>query len=891
MVATAHLLSASPHDAKAIGEIAGYYAGREVLGYYDSGTESKGYWFGGAIEHLGLEGEVKHADLFHLLRGRDPHTKQQLVRLQTKTDDKQRKAGQDRAGLDITFSAPKSVSALWAFSSKEHRAIIESCCRSAVEDTLMLIQSNCLSVRTGKGGCNWDTGQLAFALFQHFTARNENDPNLHIHALAPNVVVTKEGKTQKINTKSLLSFIRTAGPLYRNSLLTKLTEQLGVRAVMPMRGEKQAGWFELEGFPGTLLKKFSSRSQEIDDQVAAFGYSNAHASAKQNANFATRKAKGAPLPLHELESVWQEKARTLGITKAVVQQVIGHAPIPIKQSEIETAIKKAISQLTENEAVFDRWSLVRKTSELLQDKPITGAKVIEQVDQHLQQSRELVLTNSQSGQAIYSTQQMAKMEQETIECVERMAAAPGLKVAQKYIEKAIKRSSVKLSDEQENCVREVLSANASIASIVGHAGAGKTTILRVMVDAYELAGKKVIGTSIGGVAVDKIRESINRESRTVASFLREFESSKLQEAWKSTKHQVRMFARAARKKSTWSQTKRQTIDKNTVVLADESGMIDLLMMHPLLTEVERRKASIVFIGDGAQLQPVGPGNPLLHINAKVDVQELKTNWRQTAEEAKAALQVREGDAQQALKTYADKGDLVITKERNDAIKKLISDWAEQSIKDPANSVVIAQTNKEVDLLNRLCQEERSKAGLIYGRGIEVNGRKFHRGDRVIFRGTDGLIGVKNGYRGSVISIGDDGSLTIKIDGKPSEVTWKERLRNGLLTVPNDKSLIKITDKQAAKVDLRLGYSSTTHSYQGSQADYVFVLLGGKHQDRNLSYVQLSRSVQQSRLYVDRAHAGPELKSIIAVMNKQNTKENVHAVTPRLELKLERKLES
>ena len=374
--------------------------------------------------------------------------------------------------------------------------------------------------------------------------------------------------------------------------------------------------------------------------------------------------------------------------------------------------------------------------------------------------------------------------------------------------------------------------------------------------------------------------------------LLEFKQDPIRNFGKAVKHEVRMFSRAARKKSTWRRATKKSIDKDTVILADESGMIDLLTMYPFLTEIDRRGASTIFTGDRAQIQPVGPGNPLDHINVRVGTQELKQNWRQTAEEAKAALYVREGNAKDSLQIYADKGDLVVSGDRSNVIKKLVGDWFVQSRSDPSHSVVIAQTNREVDLLNGLCQAARIKDGQLPGAARDINGRSFHQGDRVIFRKTDSLLGVKNGYRGTILSMGKDGSLTVKLDGNPKPVSWNDRLKQGFLNSSKlDKSLIKITPNQAANLDLRLGYASTTHSYQGSQADYVFVLLGGKNQDKHLSYVQLSRSVKKSRLYVDRMHAGPELTSIIATMNKENTKQNIFSQQPTHEHKHKRGTET
>lgn len=890
MVATARLFQASVHDVNAIGDLVGYYCGTYVEGYYTASSETLGYWLGSGTDHFSLHGEVKREDLFHLLRGKHPKSKHQLVRLQKQTDGKKRQRGQDRSGLDITFSAPKSVSLLWALSSPEQRAIIEDCFRGAIEETVKQIEQQCPLVRSGKGGTEWSLGNLVCAVFIHKTARNYLEPALHGHLVTPNIVVTQDGKIQKINTKALLPFVRLAGPLLRNNFYTRMYHQLGVTAHIPLKGNKQCDWFELDGFSKSLLRAFSSRRREIEDQTAAFGHSNASSAATQYANFLTRKPKGKHVPTEELEYQWQQKAAAHGFTPQMIQGMIGHVVKDVTQEEINATIKKAIDQITLHEAVFDRLAVVRKASELLQDRPITGTNIFRGVDLYLQQSQDIVVVRKVDGQQLYTTATMARMENETIQCVERMAARPGLAVASKFIERAIKESPVKLSPEQEQCVRAVLTCEQSIASVTGHAGAGKTTVLKVLKRAYELAGKTVIGTAISGVATEKIQQTMGGEARTLASLLHEFKKKPAQAISNGLTHHAKMLGRAARKKKTWKKEKAEPlkVDENMVFFPDESGMIDLLTMHPFLKELDRCKASVLFVGDPkAQLTPVGPGNPTELIDAQTLVGELKHNWRQTEVEAKAALHVREGNSAEALKVYEEKGDLIVTKDRDALVKRTVEDWAEQAAKTPKHAIILAQTNAEIATLNQLCQQERIKSGAIGGSSLNVNGVSFHKGERVIFRNTDNLLGIKNGHRGEVIRIGDDGSLLIKIDGKEHVPTLKERLKAGLLNRPEDKSLVKLSAEQAAKLDIRLGYASTTHSYQGSQADHVFVVLGGRFQDRRISYVQLSRSTARARLYVDRPHAGPELSSIIKAMDKQTVKQNVSEISPKLELKLTR----
>ena len=83
---------------------------RGVEDYYMGSGEAPGVWQGGLAAELGLAGVVDADQLRSLLLGRDPTTDAELLpghRARTVT------------AFDVTFSAPKSVSLLWAFASPE----------------------------------------------------------------------------------------------------------------------------------------------------------------------------------------------------------------------------------------------------------------------------------------------------------------------------------------------------------------------------------------------------------------------------------------------------------------------------------------------------------------------------------------------------------------------------------------------------------------------------------------------------------------------------------------------------------------------------------------------------------------------------------------------------
>ena len=87
--------------------------------YYTSGGGGESYyvenqcdgkWFGKGADKLNLKGRINAAEFQHLLSGFDPRGKRPLVL----------NAGHSKrqCGWDLTFSAPKSVSILWASEHK-----------------------------------------------------------------------------------------------------------------------------------------------------------------------------------------------------------------------------------------------------------------------------------------------------------------------------------------------------------------------------------------------------------------------------------------------------------------------------------------------------------------------------------------------------------------------------------------------------------------------------------------------------------------------------------------------------------------------------------------------------------------------------------------------------
>ena len=110
--------------------------------YFTGRGESPGRWLGRGAAELGLRGTVEDGELSMLMAGRDPRTGRTLREQPVKV-----------AALDLTFSAPKSVSVLHAVADERVSAALVACHEEAVEAALGYLEETAVFVsrRTGAG--------------------------------------------------------------------------------------------------------------------------------------------------------------------------------------------------------------------------------------------------------------------------------------------------------------------------------------------------------------------------------------------------------------------------------------------------------------------------------------------------------------------------------------------------------------------------------------------------------------------------------------------------------------------------------------------------------------------------------------------------------------------
>jgi Ti-type conjugative transfer relaxase TraA len=380
----------------------------------------------------------------------------------------------------------------------------------------------------------------------------------------------------------------------------------------------------------------------------------------------------------------------------------------------------------------------------------------------------------------------------------------------------------RLSDEQRIAIEHV-TGRARIATVVGRAGAGKTTMMRAAREAWEVAGYTVVGGALAGKAAEGLEKEAGIVSRTLASW---------ELAWKDN---------------------RNRIDSTTVFVMDEAGMVASKQMASFVEAVSRAGAKMVLVGDAEQLQPIEGGAAFRAIVERTGYAELETIYRQKEAWMRAAsLDLARGNVSSALDAYKANGRVIGAKLKAQAVENLIASWNRDY--DPKkSSLILAHLRRDVRMLNILARAKMVERGIV-GEGFafrtEDGTRHFDAGDQIVFLKNEGSLEVKNGMIGKVVEA-DPGRIVAEIgEGEGS------------------RRIIAVEDRFYRNLDL--GYATTIHKSQGATIDRVKVL-ASLSLDRHLTYVAMTRHREDLEVHYG-ARSFQIAGGLDKILSRRNAKE-------------------
>lgn len=236
--------------------------------YYTKNQTNYDRWHGSLAKTFGLKGELSKEQFDFLL-------------------DDITKRGRKRAGLDCTFSAPKSISLAMSKDENTRQDMITAH-QNAVSKVIDKIELELLQTRSD-GKTIFSRNTIA-AEFLHLLARptkeNENIPDLdlHSHVIFLNKTISN-GKNLSVEYEKILSpqMIKHLGLLYRQNLAKELQNKGYKLEITDTRN----GFFELINFNRDTILEFSNRRKEI----LKISHEN-NLNDMQKANKLTRQKKG-----------------------------------------------------------------------------------------------------------------------------------------------------------------------------------------------------------------------------------------------------------------------------------------------------------------------------------------------------------------------------------------------------------------------------------------------------------------------------------------------------------------------------------------------------------------------------------------------------------------------
>ncbi len=766
--------------------------------YYHGEGEAPGVWSGSVAKTLDLNGEVKEPEMSNLWNGYSPDGLEKMV--QNAGAENRRKAG-----WDTSYSAPKGFSMIWGITQDEKlRAQLEQAHNDAVKDAQKYVEENAGYTRRGRGGAEHEKTSLLFANFQHGTSRN-GDLQLHTHGLTFNSTVRDDGTTGSIESKYLFQSKMSAGAVYRASLATR-AEGLGFEIE-----KDDKGLFDIKGISEQSKAEFSTRTGEIEKYIQEKGLQDT-AQNRDKAAVATRANKQNLTP-EQYRSNWQERGAKHGITSESIKELQGKAKVISefeRHKNRELVREQALAKVTHHHSTFREFQLDRAIAEESIGMGFTYSDM-KAVKQGFLKSREAVEIYDGSGSNInrqFTTMRQLDLEQELKDRTAYLSENRSHSVGSEEIFKAIQRRPT-MSQEQKKALTHV-TADGGIKVVSGRAGTGKSYFLGAANEVWQGSEYQVQGLALSGKAASGLEDGSGIKSRTIDSF----------------------FASIDRQRETGSESGGQwpsILNAKTVLVVDEAGMIDTKRMTRLLAEADEAGSKVVLVGDAKQLQSIESGGAFASIAKNVGEVELTEIRRQREEWNKKAINdLAQGRAREAIDAFDARGLITVRNSSNKLYGELIKDWsAHGAVERPENHLILANTNREVDALNEIAQQKRREAGKLGDRKTFVNERTVYENDRLLFLENSRELNVKNGMLGTVNTIDHlKKQLTVTLDNKEQR-TFSH----------NDY------DK------LSLAYAVTNHKAQGITIEQnAYVVTGGRLQDREASYVQMSRAKEQTRIY-------------------------------------------
>lgn len=772
--------------------------------YYLRGGTAAGRWRGSGAADIGLVGRVSAEGLVRLFDGRHPGTAEQLGRTL-------RKDGV--AAWDLTFSADKSVSLLWALGDDQVQRQVREAFDEATSEALTYLESVASSTRGGRKTPivdlegrpvldedgrlrvrveTWpiETAGYVAASFTEFTSRAD-DPQLHTHVVVGNRVKGIDGVWRTLDAQLLYRHKMAAGAIHEAELRSRLTQRLGVRWQPIVRGLA-----DIEGFTADQILTFSRRRTQIEAWREQNGLADTAAVNAQGA-LATRTVK-KDRSLAELRAEWHERAGAVGITPEAIADILDRdrTVTLLDPDPVEIGLFSETG-LTAEESTFGRPEVIQGIAVSLPEGG-TRQQVESYADRFLTNDQ-VVLVVPDRNESRYTTADLLATEQRIISRAVDGVGIERWTAAQALVTEALERHP-HLNRGQRELVAQFATSGNSIEVGTGPAGTGKSTAVAVIRELAEVTGTPILGTALAARTAAGFQAGTDIPTTTLTRLLGTANDHGLPEG--------------------------------LIVVVDEAGMVGTRQLARLSDLVENASGKLILIGDHHQLPEIEAGGLFRTLTQRLPAVELTENVRQTEPWERAALtELRDGSASRAVDIYRAKGRIVTAPCLIDVVDIAVENWHTdvERLGDISQVLLIAYRNTTAELLNQQARVRIHEAGDLQSPAVASGERIFQAGDRVVCHRNRLSIGVLNGDLATIESV-DQTERTVVVQLDRNHET---------LTIPS----WYLDDGY-----LDYGYAITGHKAQGATSRIAHTVADAGT-DREWTYVTMSRGRDANTLYL------------------------------------------
>ncbi len=802
------------------GSTAGAYYVEALPNYYLDAGEPRGRWLGIGAARLGLHGDVADHEFLAVMAGEDPR--------RPGTPLGRRFGETSVRGFDVTCSAPKSVSVLFALADRETRREVTEAHDAAVTVVAGWIERTALTrLRIDGQIAVVDAEGIIAAAFRQHTSR-ALDPQLHTHLVVNNRVIAPDDRWLALDARGLKLDQRTASAIYHAALHTELTRRLGVEWVTA-----DHSFAEVDCLPPDLLAAFSTRTDAIrrrtDLKIDRFEETMGRPPTPQErwrlereAVVDSRPSKPQAVSSAQLHREWNARAEALDVRPPrLLRDTLGQTEGgPLDREVARSVIDDAVAHL---EATQSTWRPAELTREIARNLPTNlTASPTELLD-----LLDALTTTAIAGRCIelsapvldgtptrrdgrpvtesviersLTTEAILRQEAELLNWAQhRMDAepAPPARIADDALSG--------LSGPQVQTATAIAGTDPLVL-VVGPAGTGKTTALAPAVRHLHTQGRAVFGLAPSAAAAQVLTNETAVVADTIDKLLVEHDGLR-------------------------PPGKLYTLPAGTTLLVDEAGMVSTDKLAALASLADRHRWRVALIGDPLQFSAVGRGgmfDVLVDTHGAIELDRVHRFHH--AWERAASLRLRNGDVG-VIDLYDHHGRIhggTSTRMEADALTA----WRDAHARGET-VLLIAPTNEAVSRLNTMAQQIRIDTGELEpnGRSVRVGEHRIHCGEDIVTRRNERALTtdhgsiVRNRDTWTVERVGADGSLAV---AGPS----------GHIRLPADY----VTEH------VQLAYAQTSHAAQGRTVDRSILILDGPT-DLPGIYVPLTRGRMSNDVYV------------------------------------------